>query len=129
MASSAAVSGVPVWEVSYVRDKLGRIVAKTETIQGETAGYVYRYDPAERLEEVERDGVVTASYTYDANGNRLAKTTPEGDGDGHLRRPGPDDELRRGELHLHRQRRAAGAGRPGGDDRRRRSPSPPPPNP
>ncbi|MCZ7651701.1 MAG: hypothetical protein M5U13_11295 [Thermoanaerobaculia bacterium] len=119
VASSAAVSGVPVWEVSYVRDKLGRIVAKTETIQGETAGYVYRYDSAGRLEEVERDGVVTASYTYDANGNRLAKTTPEGDGDGHLRRPGPDDELRRGELHLHRQRRAPRTGRTGGDDRLR----------
>ncbi|MCL4839989.1 MAG: hypothetical protein KJ058_18715 [Thermoanaerobaculia bacterium] len=72
------MSGVPVWEVGYVRDKLGRIVGKTETIRGETGSYVYRYDPAGRLEEVERDGVVTASYTYDANGNRLAKTTPEG---------------------------------------------------
>ncbi|HSM50385.1 MAG TPA: RHS repeat domain-containing protein, partial [Thermoanaerobaculia bacterium] len=44
----------------------------------QTAGYVYRYDSAGRLEEVERDRVVTASYSYDANGNRLAKTTPEG---------------------------------------------------
>jgi uncharacterized protein RhaS with RHS repeats len=33
---SARVSGTPVYEVVYSRDALGRIVAKTETIEGTT---------------------------------------------------------------------------------------------
>ncbi len=75
---TASVSGSPIFTTSYTRDKLGRIVTKEETIEGVTTTYDYHYDPAGRLDEVKQDGVVTASYGYDLNGNRLAKTTPLG---------------------------------------------------
>ena len=58
------------YETRYERDKLGRITRKTETIQGETHVWDYAYDLSDRLVEVKRDGVTTASYQYDANGNR-----------------------------------------------------------
>ncbi len=37
-----------------------------------------RYDALGRLDQVMTDGVVTAEYAYDANGNRLSWTTPSG---------------------------------------------------
>ena len=36
-----------------------------------TSTTAYRYDLAGRLGDIERDGTPTASYAYDANGNRL----------------------------------------------------------
>jgi len=56
----------------YTRDLLGRITRKVETLGGVTHTFDYGYDLAGRLSEVERDDVVTASYTYDPNGNRLS---------------------------------------------------------
>jgi len=38
----------------------------------------YTYDQAGRLREVRRDGVLAATYDYDANGNRLSFTGPGG---------------------------------------------------
>lgn len=67
----ADVSGIPVFETSFVRDKLGRIVEKTETVNGVQHVFEYAYDTAGRLVEVKKDSVVTATYSYDANGNRL----------------------------------------------------------
>jgi RHS repeat-associated protein len=61
------------------RDHLGRIVEKTETIGGVTTTYAFAYDDAGRLEAVSKDGVETASYGYDANGNRLSKEVPGAD--------------------------------------------------
>ncbi len=58
------------YETRYERDKLGRITRKTETIQGETHVWDYAYDLSDRLVEVTQDGVTTASYQYDSNGNR-----------------------------------------------------------
>jgi RHS repeat-associated protein len=49
---------------------LGRIVNKTETIQGVTHIYRYTYDANGRLTDVTTDGVATSHYAYDANGNR-----------------------------------------------------------
>jgi RHS repeat-associated protein len=61
-----------LYSVDYgTRDALGRIVTKTETIQGETHTYVYGYDSRNRLSDVSKDGVATSHYDYDANGNRL----------------------------------------------------------
>ena len=54
------------------RDALGRIVHRTETIQGATHAYDYSYDAVGRLTDVSRDTVLTAHYAYDANGNRLS---------------------------------------------------------
>ncbi|WP_437915668.1 DNRLRE domain-containing protein [Sorangium sp. So ce302] len=67
-----------VYQVSYTPDVLGRIDQRTETILGETHVYDYEYDLAGRLTDVLRDGVLAAHYDYDANGNRIARTSPAG---------------------------------------------------
>jgi YD repeat-containing protein len=54
----------------YTHDALGRIIQKTEMVQGLTSIYAYGYDLAGRLTEVKREGMVVSTYTYDANGNR-----------------------------------------------------------
>src|SRR5688500_5546766 len=62
----------------FVRDALGRITQKTETVDGLTKVYTYDYDPNGRLEEVKIDGVTSAFYTYDKNGNRLSRNSETG---------------------------------------------------
>ncbi len=55
-------------------DRLGRIVRKTETIEGVSTQYEYGYDPAGRLADVWRldpSPAHLAHYDYDANGNRI----------------------------------------------------------
>ena len=47
---------------------------RVETIGGVTHTFAYTYDLAGRLTEVRQDNVLTASYTYDPNGNRLSRT-------------------------------------------------------
>jgi YD repeat-containing protein len=78
---TAAVNGTAVFDVDYeLRDKLGRITKKVETVGGVTDIYEYAYHNAGRLKEVKKNNVVVATYTYDANGNRLSapglSTTP-----------------------------------------------------
>ncbi len=68
---TAQVSGVPVLGAQYERDKLGRIIKKTEIIEGVTAVYDYGYDLAGRLKTVSKDGAIVSTYTYDENGNRI----------------------------------------------------------
>ncbi|WP_442939870.1 RHS repeat domain-containing protein, partial [Nitrospina gracilis] len=55
----------------FIRDKIGRITQKTETVNGVTHVFEYDYDLRGKLKEVKKDSVVTASYSYDDNGNRL----------------------------------------------------------
>ncbi|WP_437957916.1 DNRLRE domain-containing protein [Sorangium sp. So ce119] len=74
----AQAAGSALYHVSYTLDALGRIDQRTETILGETHSYDYDYDLAGRLTDVFRDGVLAAHYDYDANGNRLARTSPGG---------------------------------------------------
>jgi len=69
------VSGAGVYEAAYTRDKLGRITGETETVHGALESWDYTYDDAGRLT---RDGSLVADYSYDANGNRTAVTTPSG---------------------------------------------------
>jgi YD repeat-containing protein len=59
-------------EAVVSRDDLGRIEEKSETIAGVTVTWDYAYDVAGRLWQVMKDGVLVASYEYDANGNRTA---------------------------------------------------------
>ena len=47
---------------------------QVETVQGVTHTFEYVYDLPGRLTTVKLDGVVTASYTYDGNGNRLTRS-------------------------------------------------------
>lgn len=68
---TAKVNAAPILETQFTRDKLGRITQKIETVSGESHTYGYTYDLAGRLIQVSRDGIVTANYTYDSNGNRL----------------------------------------------------------
>jgi RHS repeat-associated protein len=66
------------FQISYTRDALGRITAKTEIINGITTTWGYSYDQAGRLIETTKNGDLWASYSYDLNGNRVAKTTQSG---------------------------------------------------
>jgi RHS repeat-associated protein len=75
---SAAFGGASLYSVIYTRDKLGHITLKTETVGGVTTSHGYIYDLAGRLHQVLRNGVLVATYTYDANGNRLTYTGPGG---------------------------------------------------
>ncbi len=60
-----------VHDVVYERDKLGRVVTKTEIVQGVASLFKYGYDLAGRLTTVQKNGTIVESYTYDSNGNRL----------------------------------------------------------
>jgi len=75
---SAAYGVTDLYAVQYSYDPLGRITVMTETVGGVTTVYSYTYDLAGRLVEVEQNGITSASYTYDSNGNRL--TGPGGPG-------------------------------------------------
>ncbi len=75
---TAQHGGSTLYNVTYTRDNLGRITQKDETIQGVTTSFGYNYDVEGRLFEVRENGVLTASYTYDSNGNRLTRTTAAG---------------------------------------------------
>lgn len=57
-----------------VRDKLGRITERIETISGIAATYGYVYNTAGRLVQISKNGSVISAYAYDQNGNRLGKT-------------------------------------------------------
>ncbi len=74
----AKFGSTSLYSVSYVPDSLGRIEQKTETIQGTTTVWNYSYDSAGRLWQVMQNGVLTATYGYEANGNRDSVATPSG---------------------------------------------------
>jgi len=79
LASMTARHGATtLYSEIYTRDRLGRIVTRVETVQGVTTTYGYGYDDAGRLETVETNGLPTAEYFYDLNGNRLEKRTLAG---------------------------------------------------
>ncbi len=75
---TASQAGSAVYFEEYTRDLMGRITTRSETTGGATRVFGYAYDPAGRLIEVRLGGVLTASYSYDANGNRLSRTDPSG---------------------------------------------------
>ncbi len=61
-------SGLTSWNLT--RDDNGRIMAKTETVDGTTSAYAYTYDPMGRLLAVTKDGVLVEEYQYGTNGSR-----------------------------------------------------------
>ncbi len=68
---NASYGGTALFNTTYVRDKLGRIIQLNEEVEGVSHTYLYSYDDAGRLSGVTRDGTAIGNYTYDANGNRL----------------------------------------------------------
>jgi len=78
----ARANGASVYSYTLYRDNAGRISGKDETSQGITTTWSYDYDTAGRLSDVSANGQLVASYAYDANGNRIQKTTPSGVEDG-----------------------------------------------
>jgi RHS repeat-associated protein len=73
-AYSAVYNSTGLYSATYTYDKLSRITQKVETISGSTDTYDYTYDTAGRLTQVKKNTVVTATYTYDSNNNRLSYT-------------------------------------------------------
>src|SRR5215213_873091 len=70
-AYTANYSGSEIFKNLFSYDKLGRITTKTESVAGINATFEYGYDLAGRLTAVKKNGTLTATYTYDGNGNRL----------------------------------------------------------
>ena len=68
-----------LYQTTYTRDKLGRITQKQENLQGANTTVDYACNIAGRLAEVKTDGVVTKTFSYDANGNRGGGTVDEQD--------------------------------------------------
>lgn len=78
---AAQVNSSPLYSFDLDRDAAGRIVRKTETIEGTTSVWEYAYHPQRGwLTEVRKDGSVVATYGYDPNGNRTSWTDFWGSG-------------------------------------------------
>jgi len=56
------------------RDLNGRIIEKTEVLNGLSSTYIYTYDSIGRLIQVEKNNQIVESYTYDKNSNRISAT-------------------------------------------------------
>src|SRR6266571_3941887 len=67
-----------LFDVQYTRDNLGRTTQKVETIGSSTNTFIYTYDTAGRLTDVNLNGATAGHYTYDSNGNRLSATDQTG---------------------------------------------------
>lgn len=71
----AAAGGAELFNVTFLRDALGRITEKTEAVRGQVTSYVYTYDAAGQLDTVRRDGALVTDYNYDPKGNRTSAGT------------------------------------------------------
>jgi RHS repeat-associated protein len=75
VASYAASAGATaIFSENFMRDALGRITQKVESIGGVTDTYIYSYDLAGQLTAVSRNGATVENYAYDTNGNRTGAT-------------------------------------------------------
>ena len=69
----ARVSGTSVWSLTLAYDFVDRLTNRVETVGGTTRTFGYAYDVAGRLQQVWQNGALAATYSYDANGNRLTR--------------------------------------------------------
>ena len=74
----ALYEGTSIYQSHQILDRIGRTEVKTETADGVVSTYAYAYDSAGRLWQTMKDGLLTSTYLYDPNGNRLSKTSPSG---------------------------------------------------
>lgn len=72
-AYTATAGTSNIYGEQSTRNKLGLITQKRESI-GNPNVYSYTYDSAGRLTQVWLSGVLSSTYTYDSNGNRLSAT-------------------------------------------------------
>ncbi len=72
---AADFNGAELFKQSFVRDKLGRITQKSETVDTTNTVYDYSYDAIGQLISVKRNNALYSSYQYDANGNRTWKSS------------------------------------------------------
>ncbi|MBX3021994.1 MAG: PKD domain-containing protein [Bdellovibrionales bacterium] len=63
----------PGFSSQLVRDNLGRVIQKTETVLSSTNVFEYGYDDTGRLTTVRQNGSNTSTYGYDSNSNRLSR--------------------------------------------------------
>ena len=75
---SAWIGSTLLFARTYERDDLGRITEVVDYADGATTIWGYGYDPFGRLETVTQDSTAYASYAYDANGNRITRTSGAG---------------------------------------------------
>ena len=71
---SAAFGTTSIYNLTLDRDAAGRISSKTEVVAGVPHSWGYTYDEAGRLHTATLDGVLHATYGYDAQGNRTSLT-------------------------------------------------------
>lgn len=71
-------AGTLLFGAGFVRDSLGRITAKTDTVNGTITAWSFAYDSVGRLKSTTQ-GTTTRAYEYDLNGNR-SKYTVTGSG-------------------------------------------------
>jgi RHS repeat-associated protein len=57
------------WNLS--QDRAGRIISKTDTVEGVFSNYAYTYDSMGRLLTVTKDGNLVEEYQYDQHGRRI----------------------------------------------------------
>ena len=74
----SSFAGTPFLEIAYVRDDLGCITEKTETLANVTTVSAYTYDDVGRLLTVFENGGLAENYVYDANGNRTSSLNASG---------------------------------------------------
>lgn len=67
-----------LYDATYARDSLDRVVSLVESVQGASRTLAYAYDSVGRLDQVRLGGTLVADYDYDANGNRTQLTTQSG---------------------------------------------------
>jgi RHS repeat-associated protein len=107
-SATATHAGTPLYRAAFVRDALGRITRREETLAGGSRVDEYEYDTSGRLARVLVDGVESARYEYDANGNRTRagsriatfdgqdRLVADGDMTFHYDAAGDLEEVRRG---------------------------------
>ncbi len=64
------VNTKPVTGLSLTRNNNGKILTKTETVNGSAVEYAYTYDDMGRLLTVTKDGTLVEEYQYGLNGSR-----------------------------------------------------------
>jgi RHS repeat-associated protein len=64
------VNGLNLTSWNLTRDKTGRIISKTENVEGINSNYLYTYDSMGRLLTVTKDGALIEKYQYDSIGRR-----------------------------------------------------------